>query len=183
MNEEDAREIDNIMFYRLVGESISLWSETEGFIAVIGALLLGTSDEKAGIVFFSTPNFYSWLSIIDDLFILDKDFESLRPAWGEIAERLKKMNDTRVRLAHHSYNDRRKIKGVPALRPNRIDARSKSKKYAPLDAEQILAFIAKFSPLIAKLGGLIRQMHAIRRASLQKSSSPDSGQPHPKDAQ
>jgi hypothetical protein len=162
----DKDEIERKEFlYVALGESISIWAETEALIAVVGAMLLGTSYEKAGLVFYSIPNFYSWLTIIDELFIIDERFDKMKPAWGEIAETLKKLNDTRVRLAHHSSKRPEGRGMVPALRPISIDVRSKSKKHAPMEVEQIVDFIRRLSPVYEKLAALLREMTPIYRAS------------------
>ena len=50
-------------FYRIAGKGISAWAKTEGQLVFIAAMLLDTSLEKAGLVFYSIPNFHSWLSI------------------------------------------------------------------------------------------------------------------------
>jgi hypothetical protein len=153
------------LLYVALGESISNWAETEALIAVVGAMLLGTTADKAGLVFYSIPSFYSWLTIIDELFIIDTQFAKMKPAWGEIAETLKKLNDTRVRLAHHSSKRPEGRGGVPALRPISIDARSKSKKYAPMEVDEIVNFIARLDPVYRKLSALILEMIPIYRAS------------------
>jgi hypothetical protein len=128
-------------------------------------MLLGTTYDKAGLVFYSIPNFYSWLTIIDELFIIDKRFAKMKPAWGEIAEALKKLNDSRVRLAHQSSKRPEGRGGVPALRPISIDVRSKSKKHAPMEFEEIEDFLRKLGPVYLKLRDLIQEMIPIYRAS------------------
>lgn len=190
MNEDNPYRNDETetFFYSLVGQSISIWSETEGLVVIVGALLLGTTVEKAGLAFYSITNFYLWLTIIDELFMFDKDFESLKPAWGEIAESLKKLNDTRVRLAHHSCSKtERKLQSYPALRPNRFDFRSKSRKNTPLDGEELVAFVQKVTPLIGRISGLIVKMVPIYYASTPPSArkpfAQDFDLPPPEDAQ
>ena len=65
-------------------------------------MLLDTPSEKAGLVLYSINNVHTWLSIIEELFAIDTKFTALRPEWIAIATRLRKLNDTRVSLAHHA---------------------------------------------------------------------------------
>jgi DNA repair exonuclease SbcCD ATPase subunit len=154
-----------------IGKGITAWSRTEGNLVVIAAMLLDTEFEKAGLIFYSIPNFYTWLSIIDELFALDPRYQALRPDWREIAEKLKKLNDTRVRLAHHAVYSGRGIREavsgedmdalLPSLKPNPFDTRMKSKKHGPLQIEQLVEFLEELTPVAEKLTELMKQMSPI----------------------
>jgi hypothetical protein len=76
-NPEDIREFEELQsqfeetYYSSVGKGISAWSRNEGLLVAVGALLLDTTFEKAGLVFYSVINFHTWLTIIDELFDID----------------------------------------------------------------------------------------------------------------
>ena len=133
----------------------------EGKVVQIGARLLGTSDVKAGLVFYSIMNFFAWLTIIDELFSLEPRFNSLKETWGPIGSKLRVLNDIRVRLAHHTVWD------YPddnlALRPGRFDARAKSQKHAPLTDNEIIAFVQSILKIEDELWGLIQAMREVEK--------------------
>lgn len=54
--------------YIAVGQGISTWSIMEDCVIRIASQLLGSTPENTGIVFYNITNFYTWLSIIDELF-------------------------------------------------------------------------------------------------------------------
>jgi hypothetical protein len=160
-------------FYRIIGKSISAWAKTEGQLVFIAAMLLDTSLEKAGLVFYSIPNFHSWLSIIEELFAIDPKYSPLRPDWIEIAKRLKKLNDTRVALAHHALrpgkgfahfaeSDDEDFSGViPTLKPDKFDLRTKSRKHAPIGLEELQTFIHELGTTHDKIRELMDRMEPI----------------------
>lgn len=153
------------VFFTSVGQSISMWSNTEGFLVAVAGMLLDTRFAKAGLIFYSIPNFYSWLSIIDELFSMEQKFSAQKPEWGAIADRLKKLNDTRVRLAHHSFRRGQEVDHFPVLRPNRYDTRAKSKKHGPLDIDEIMAFTEDLLPVMERITKLLNDMGVIYKAS------------------
>jgi hypothetical protein len=175
--EEEIKEFQELQgqmadaYYLVIGKNITAWSRTEGSLVVIGAMLLDTAFEKAGLVFYSITNFHTWLSIIDELFAMEPRFQALRSDWREIADRLKKLNDTRVRLAHHAVNSGKGIEAMvagedldvlmPSLKPNRFDTRTKSKKHSPLQLEQLVDFATALAPVSEKLSELLQQMVPI----------------------
>jgi DNA repair exonuclease SbcCD ATPase subunit len=176
ITEEDIKEFAELQarleeaHYGAIGKGITTWSRTEGTLVVIAAMLLDTRMEKAGLVLYSITNFYTWLSIIDELFAMDPRYRALRSQWTEIAERLKKLNDTRVRLAHHAVHSGKRIRDaiaagevevdvlMPSLKPNKFDTRTKSKKHSPLQLEQVAEFVEQLTPVIEKLNKLAEQM-------------------------
>jgi hypothetical protein len=174
------------VFFTSVGQSISMWSNMEGFLVAVAGMLLDTRFAKAGLILYSIPNFYSWLSIIDELFSMEQKFSAQKPEWGTIADRLKKLNDTRVRLAHHSFRRGQEIDHFPVLRPNRYDTRAKSKKYAPLEIDEIIAFMEDLTPVMERVQKLLNDMGTIYKASkLASRKTPValvSDQHHPKGA-
>jgi hypothetical protein len=61
---------------------------------------------------YSIINFYTWLQIIDELFLLDGTYPKSLKLWRSAAESLKAENDIRARLAHHAISqDEEKIGG------------------------------------------------------------------------
>ena len=78
----------------------------ENSLIAIAALLLRTYEgKKVGTILYSIANFHTWLSIIGDLFTQEPLYTALKPRWNKISERLRELNDTRVRLAHHTSYD------------------------------------------------------------------------------
>jgi hypothetical protein len=182
MDEEEkkAKEDASDSFFEMVGRSISAWTSTEGGLVALTGLLLGVNFQKAGLILYSIPSFYTWLSIIDDLFALEeKRFGTFKPEWGQIAERLKKLNEIRVRLAHHTSPREEEIEGFPVLRPHRYDMRSRSKKYAPLSFEEILDFFESAGAIMDRIIALLEEMvpTAIPPSSPEKSAEPHSDPP------
>src|SRR3981081_4388027 len=128
-------------FYGSIRQGISLWSSMETTIVEIAAHLLGTTEHKTGLVFYSIMNFYTWLSIIEEIFALEPKFEPLRGDWGQISDKLRGLNYIRVRLAHHTAFDGSDYRDAPTLKPGKYDARKKSKKHSPLTNAEIVAYI------------------------------------------
>jgi hypothetical protein len=131
--------VNQLPFYASVGEAISLWASMEGRLVQIAAKLLGTTDQKAGLVLYSIANFFAWLGIIEELFILETKYADRKAAWGIASDRLRSLNDVRVRLAHHTIWDYPEEDEL-FLRPAQFDLRSKSRKYRPLSRDEIEAF-------------------------------------------
>jgi hypothetical protein len=184
---KETKEERDKTFYSAIGRCISVWAETEGLLIFIAALLILTTPQKAGLIFYSIPNFYAWLSIIDDLFEHEKVFSEQKSEWGKIAERLKKLNDTRVRLAHQTARNTDYIVPpddvLPSLRPHKFDIRAKSKKHAPLNVEEIIAFISDVIAVAAKIALLTQKIIAVRKASPKIQIEQDSGLPKSEGAQ
>jgi hypothetical protein len=127
-------------FYRSVGQAISMWASMEDLLVEIAALLLDTSEEKAGLLMYSIINFNVWLNIIDELFSIEPRYQTHKATWTAQSEKLRGMNDTRVRLAHHTALNHMDDQ---ALRPGRHDTRIKSRKHAPLSEAEITDFITQ----------------------------------------
>jgi hypothetical protein len=174
--EEDRAEFEALRkqteegFYCLIGMGISLWAKNEGLLVGIAAMLLDTKLEKAGLVFYSISNFHTWLSIIGELFAMDSRFQAFRSDWTHIANRLKKLNDTRVRLAHHALargkefddiEDGKEEEFLPALKPHSLDSRMKSRKHSSLQMEDLGKFISELEPVVDKITDLIDRMEPI----------------------
>lgn len=167
MAEIDPTKIDDTSWrrhealYSSVGQAISMWASMEGEIIEIAALLIGTPERKAGLIFYSIMNFYAWLTIIDELFSMEPIYELHKPDWGICGESLKTLNDTRVRLAHHTVWDN-PSKDVPGLRPGKHDARSKSRKHAALSDDDIIRFTQGVLNISDKLTALLKAMRATK---------------------
>jgi hypothetical protein len=50
---------------------------------------------------------------------------------------------------------------MPSLKPNQYDTRTKSKKHAPLQLEQLVDFVTELAPVSEKLTKLLEQMVPI----------------------
>jgi hypothetical protein len=175
--EEEIKEFEELQeqfedaHYVTIGKGITAWSGMENILVLIAAMLLDTPAERAGLVFYSINNFHTWLSLIDELFAMNTSFQALRSEWTPIAERLKKLNDTRVRLAHHAVQSGKRVLDLvegdtgevlnPSLRASQFDTRSKSKKHAPLKFEQLVAFVVDLVPVTERLVELMNKMAPI----------------------
>jgi hypothetical protein len=162
-------------FYYAIGRSITAWSTTEGQLVYVAAMLLGTTPEKAGLVLYSITNFYNWLSIIDELFAIDPKYQPLRPDWIAIAERLKKLNEVRVRLAHHAVEHGKGIEVLvsdggdemeifPSLKPNKHDRRNKAQKLTRLQIEELGNFAKDLHLAFDAISKLTDRMEPIFNA-------------------
>lgn len=159
VTEQDKVEVDErTVFYATVGQGISFWASMESSLVIVAAKLLGTTPQKTGLVLYSIINFYSWLSVIDELFLVETKYAAHKDEWGEISAKLRSLNDVRVRLAHHTLWDGSMDQGKPRLRPNSLDSRSKSKRHAPLNAQEILAFTEKVFKIEQRLDEFLKAM-------------------------
>lgn len=142
-------------FYAGVGQAISIWASMESKLIEIASHLIGTTNAKAGLILYSM-NFYGWLTLIDELFLLEPKFSQFKESWGDISDKLRGLNDTRVRLAHHTVWDHPDSLDTDkmALRPGPYDSRSKSKKHAPLVDAEIATFVEKVLNLDKELGNM-----------------------------
>jgi hypothetical protein len=169
--------------YEVIGRSITTWSQMEGFLVDIVSWLLDSETKKVGLVLYSINNFHTWLSIIDELFAMDPNFSPLRSDWTKIAGRLRKLNDVRVRLAHHALepgsiagnlenvtleninletfeNDFDSEKIFPTLKAHENDTRVKWKK-AAISFGEIVSFLEQLSDVLETMTALICVMGPI----------------------
>jgi hypothetical protein len=169
--------------HQAIGRSITEWSRMEGSLVHIATWLLDSQTDKVGLVFYSINNFHTWLSIIDELFAMDPNFNSLRSDWIIIAGRLRKLNDVRVRLAHHALepgsalevlenitveninletfeNDFDPAKVFPSLKPHENDTRMKWKKKA-INLGEIATFLVQLSEVITAITALMEKIGPI----------------------
>jgi hypothetical protein len=176
--------------YQAIGRSITDWSRMEGSLVHIASWLLDSKTNKVGLVLYSINNFHTWLSIIDELFATDPNFSPLRSDWIKIAERLRKLNDVRVRLAHHALepgsalkilenvaveninletfeDDFDPAKVFPSLKPHKNDTRMKWKKKA-ISLDEIVTFEEQLSEVIETLTELMSRMKPIYLGPKQK---------------
>jgi hypothetical protein len=172
--------------YTAVGQGLSHWAAMEETLIAITSLLLRTHEAmKVGIIMYWIVNFNTWLSIIDELFSQEPLYTPLKPKWNKINENLKRLNDTRNRLAHHSiYHGERAatFAGDILLRPSRFDARKKTQKYQPLDVDQILKFADSVADVQEDLTALLNAMTALlthETSSQRKSFEQRNGQNPP----
>jgi hypothetical protein len=176
-----------------VGLALSQWAGMEDLLVGIASLLLRTHEAtKVGIILYSIGNPYTWLNIIGELFSQEPRYITLKPRWNKLSERIIKLNDTRVRLAHHTIYSRRvddlpqdkaATLGETSLRPGQFDVRPKSQKhrFEPLDYDQISKFIDSVNAIMNDLRELLNAMTDIlqRETSQQKSSQSTTDQHHP----
>lgn len=139
--------------FKLIGHGISLWSFMEGNIILIFAKLMGTTNEKAGLVLYSM-NFMAWLPLVTDLFANDKKYGKISSKWNKKFERLRSMNNTRVRLAHHTILEN----SDSLLQVPRFDTRQKSLAQSPLNDEELSEFIDKIIAMNNELAMLFNEM-------------------------
>jgi hypothetical protein len=150
-------------FYSAVGQGISFWTSMEARLVQIAARLMGTTDEKAGLLLYSIMNFHSWLNSIDELFALEPRYSEQRQPWQDTSAKLRGLNDTRVRLAHHTvWRDDTFRSGRPSLLPGQFDTRIKSRKYKPLELEEIYVFSNSVLETEKELMKIIQAMDALK---------------------
>lgn len=161
-------------FYIGVGLSISRWSHMETTIVRIFSVIMRTEEKKAGIVFYSIMNFNTWLMVISDLIAIDPAFKKHAGNWNKKVDRLRRLNDTRVRLAHHTVWE----EGEPlGLKPSRLDARPKSLAHQPMSLDEIVEFIQLSFEMHMDLWQFLKTL-AIEAAA---KPSPDKSEPPPDD--
>jgi hypothetical protein len=163
-----------------VGLALSQWAGMEDLLVGISCLLLRTHEAtKVGIMLYSIANPPTWLSIIGELFSQEPRYITLKPRWNKLSERLIKLNDTRVRLAHHTISPA----GDNSLRPSQFDVRPKSQKhrFEPLNYKEISKFIYSLGILQDYLRTLLESMTDILQyeTSQQKSSQSTTDQHRP----
>jgi hypothetical protein len=180
--EETAAKITHT-FHLAIGRAITIWSRMEGSLVHIAAWILDSRVNKVGLVFYSINNFHTWLSIIDELFAIDPNYIPLRTKWTKIQSRLIKLNDVRVRLAHHALEKGADLSQIteenyaeivddnfdpfPSLRPNRLDTRAKWKKKS-VDLEELTTFKEQLLDTIEEMGELMKLMGPIHLGPKRK---------------
>lgn len=172
------------LLHYATGRAITGWALMEERLVLIAALLLKTTPQKTGLIFYSIFNFQAWITIITELFEIDQDFAPFQRRWSKIFERLRAEKDNRDRLAHHyampsdvSDNPLR----IPIKKASRIDMRAKSRKAAPMTIDQVGAFQVRIEAISDDLLKLRDDMAAhlergIASPSQEKSSEPPPGQ-------
>ena len=119
---EKWRSVHRQALFMNVGLALSQSTEMEELLIGIVCLLLRTHEaNKVGTVMYSIISFPVWLSIIDELFLLEPLYSTLKPRWNKINKRLRGMKKTRDRLAHHTlyYGDEATtLAGGTQLRPS-----------------------------------------------------------------
>jgi hypothetical protein len=183
---EKWRSVHRQRLFTFVGLALSEWAGMEDSLVAITSLLLRTHEaNKVGIILYSIINPNTWLQIIGDLFSQEPLYISLKPRWNKIGERIRNLNDTRVRLAHHTiyYGDKATtLAGDTSLKPGQFDIRPKSQKHRfdPLDYDQISEFIDSVGEIVKDLTALLNSMTTLltQETSQRKSSEPTSDQRH-----
>lgn len=164
-------ETDQNVLFLVVGQALSGWARMEEGLVLVLALLLRTNTQKSGIILYSTINFNAWLSIIDELFVLDPALISFKPRWNKISERIRRIKDLRDSLAHHSFRKPLSESSTSVtLRPSKYDLRQKSVRLNPLNHENISDFSDKVITISEDLIVLIESMADHVEASPGKSA-------------
>jgi hypothetical protein len=184
---EKWRSVHRQALFASVGLALSQWSGMEELLVGISCLLLRTHEAtKVGIILHSISNHPTLLSIIGELFSQESRYITLKPRWNKLSERLIKLNDTRVRLAHHRIycgDKANTLAGDDSLKPSRFDVRPKSQKhrFEPLTSTEISKFIDSLGELQDDIKYLLESMTDIlqRETSQQKSSQSTTDQPRP----
>lgn len=117
--------------YEVIGRSITDWSQMEGFLVDIVSWLLDSKTKKVGLVLYSINNVHTWLSITDELFAMDPNFSPLRSDWTKIAGRLRKLNDVRIRLAHHALEPGSALENLESVTLENIDLETFEGDFVP----------------------------------------------------
>lgn len=109
-------------FHMLVGKCITAWARVEEHLFKICATSLGTTDQRAAIVYFRTPTIESRLQLTDELLrtVLPKperksgghDHADVQ-TWDRIRKDIGKILQTRNRIAHHPVADRKLFPTAP----------------------------------------------------------------------
>jgi Mg2+ and Co2+ transporter CorA len=110
-----------------------------------------------------------WLNAIDELFQFETRHKDDLREWTKLSRRLRSLNDVRVRLAHHTIHHQSRDEDNPTLKPARFDLRTKSQKYAALEIEHIIEFIATMTETIRELTKMLDRLRAKMPASARKS--------------
>jgi hypothetical protein len=165
-----ARSEQEIKFYAAVGRGISSWSKMEEDLVRIAARLLRSKERKVGLVMYSI-NFYAWIQVIDDLFVLDGSYPRSLDLWRGMVKSLKGENDVRVQLAHHAifHDALLMILGMGGmqvrLQAARLDTRTKTRRNKPLVTSEIEDFSMRVEKLHARVKVLLARMQ--KRKSLR----------------
>jgi hypothetical protein len=163
-------------FYASIGQGISAWTILEMTLVFLFSRLLAITPKQAGLVLYSIMNFYTWLTLITDLFAADPKLAHLSGAWNKKFERLRALNDTRTRLAHHTTFESEL--GAVTLKPSRLDIRPKSLAYQPLQDSDIVNFVSGVSALLSELMIIIEAVEALQTSSAERADEPNPGQRH-----
>jgi hypothetical protein len=166
-------ESDDRVIFVLVGQAITAWAKLEEALVFLFTVLLRTEPEKAGLILYSTINFSVWISMIDELFAADDLFSALKPRWNKMASRLRAVKDERDRIAHHGIDiDKQssRLLSEITIRPSPLDTRQKSKKFKPMDNDDIINFTVVVAGLAQQIADLSLEMARTLQA-LQKKSS------------
>ncbi len=171
MTEDDETAKRRARMWAAVGTAISTWSLMEGGLVWLLATLLRIDSypQKAGVILYSINNYPTRLIIIDELMALETKLSGPLSKWNKLNSRLRELNDTRVRLAHHTAMglDHKEV----LLRPPVYDVRSKSNKYSPLDEGEIREFIKKVGDITLQVMELVRAVKNVRETSPDKSGA------------
>lgn len=156
---------DKRALFAAVGAALSSWAKMEELLVIIAALLLRVDVQKSGLILYTIINFNVWINLIDEMFPLEPQFMPCKPRWNQISTRIRAIKDNRDRLAHQSFWAHgygvRKV-GDTTLRSSSLDARIKSQKLRPMDAEQITQFTEAVVQISEDLLRLIEALMSAR---------------------
>jgi hypothetical protein len=175
------KSLDQWALYTSVGQALCHWAKMEELLVAIASLLLRSQEfSKVGTMMYSIVSFPVWLTIIDDLFLLEPRYIKLKGKWDKINSRSMGLKTTRDRLAHHTVHHEGNavtLESDASLRPGRFDIRQKVQKYKPLDFDEISKFSDSLCKVHEDVTALLNAMTEIltRETSQGKSSEPSPG--------
>jgi hypothetical protein len=151
---------DQDLFHRVAGHALTAWAKMEENLVMLVAVLLLVRSSKAGLILYSIMNFNTWLTIIDELFILEPRYIQFKPRWDKICASLRRNKDYRDRLAHHPIDRESNddIKGKATSRPSRFDVRRKPQSFRPLTVDQVIQFSERIITITDELQDLLDEM-------------------------
>jgi hypothetical protein len=138
----------------------------EEAIVLIVHILLGAPTPKVGLIMYSIINFNVWLTIVDELFVLEPSMSSFKPRWNKLSARIRPIKDMRDRLAHEAAHVG---EAEAVLRPSEFDVRPKTTKYQPLTIMEISDFSSKTADIGNEIVQLVKDMQSARAALREKS--------------
>lgn len=165
------------VFYQVTGMALTRWAFVEQELVILFSILLQAKPTKAGLILYSTINFNNWLTMIDELFLMEKQFSSFLPRWREIAKKIRSHKDNRDRLAHHPavpVEEADMDNPNVVSKPPRLDVRLKQKQFKPLSSSEVFDLSQALRSIRGDLEKLTDEM--LEHASQEKYRAPNQHQ-------
>jgi hypothetical protein len=161
-----------LSLFSAVGKALTAWAQIEDLVVALFSMLIGSSQTKAGVIFYSIINFGTWLSIVTELIAQDELYSPFQARWNKLIGRLRGLKEVRDRVAHHSAivpDTIVDLVSLTSLKPSIYDTRSKSLNYSPLTTSQIEEFFHRMIDVAKDLESLIDDMKAVGDKKLQEA--------------